>query len=68
MYRALKEDDRLKKIPVIIITGISDDFRKFISTRRQVPPPDGYPRKPFVVEEVLETVRRILGQDETTTH
>ena len=38
LYREIKEDPRWKKIPIIIITGISDDFQKFISTRRQVPP------------------------------
>ncbi|KKL83005.1 hypothetical protein LCGC14_1979080, partial [marine sediment metagenome] len=37
VYRALKEDDRRKQIPVIIITGISDEFKQFISSRRQVP-------------------------------
>jgi CheY-like chemotaxis protein len=42
VYRKLKEDEGLKSIPVIIITGVSDDFRQFISTRRQVPPPEGY--------------------------
>ena len=46
VYRRLKEDDQLKSVPVIIVTGISDDFKKFISSRRQVPPPEGYIQKP----------------------
>ncbi len=61
VYRALKEDDRLKKIPVIIITGISEDFKKFISTRRQVPPPEGYISKPVDFEQFLSMVRHLLG-------
>ena len=61
VYRKLKEDDRLKSIPVIIITGISEDFRKFISTRRQVPPPEGYLSKPVDVDQFLTMVRGLLG-------
>jgi CheY-like chemotaxis protein len=60
VYRKLKEDDQLKSIPVIIITGISDDFRKFISTRRQVPPPEGYISKPVDHEQFLTMVRTLL--------
>ena len=61
VYRRLKEDDQLKSIPVIIITGISDDFQKFISTRRQVPPPEGYISKPVDSEVLLKMVRQLLG-------
>jgi CheY-like chemotaxis protein len=61
VYRALKEDERLKSIPVIIITGISEDFKKFISTRRQVPPPEGYISKPVDFEQLLAMVRDLLG-------
>ena len=62
VYRALKENDQLKDVPVIIVTGISDDFKKFISSRRQVPPPEGYLSKPVNAEEFMEMVRRLLGQ------
>ena len=61
VYRKLKEDDRLKSIPVIIITGISDDFQRFISTRRQVPPPEGYITKPVDHEQFLKMVRDLLA-------
>ena len=61
VYRSLKEDDGLKSIPVIIITGVSDDFEKFISTRRQVPPPEGYISKPVDVEQLLSKVRELLA-------
>jgi CheY-like chemotaxis protein len=62
VYRAVKEDDRLKNIPVIITTGVSEDFKKFISTRRQVPPPEGYITKPVVVDEFLTMVRDLLAK------
>ena len=61
VYRKLKEDDKLKSIPVIIVTGISDDFKQFISTRRQVPPPEGYISKPVDPDEFLKMVRELLG-------
>ena len=61
VYRRLKEDDQLKSVPVIIITGISDDFKRFISTRRQVPPPEGYISKPVDVEQFMTMVRDLIG-------
>jgi CheY-like chemotaxis protein len=59
-YRDLRETEAWKTIPVIIITGISDDFRTFISSRKHVPPPDGYLAKPVDAAELLELVRRLL--------
>ncbi len=61
VYRKVKEDDGLKSIPVIIITGVSNEFEKFISTRRQVPPPEGYISKPVEHEELLKMVRGLLN-------
>ncbi|MHC4860685.1 MAG: response regulator [Planctomycetota bacterium] len=61
VYRKLKEDESLRDIPVIIVTGISSDFKKFISSRRQVPPPEGYVSKPVDHEEFLKTVGELLG-------
>ena len=58
--RRLKEDDQLQGIPVIIVTGISDDFKKFISTRRQVPPPEGCISKPVNHEQFLKMVNDLL--------
>ena len=52
VFRKLKETDEYKDIPVIIITGVSDDFKQFISTRRQVPPPEGYLAKPVEPEQL----------------
>ena len=60
-YRVMKEDPALKRIPVIIVTGISHDFKQFISTRPQVPPPEGYLEKPVKPEDLLAEVKRLLG-------
>ena len=61
VYRRLKEDDQLKAIPVIVVTGISGDFKKFISSRRQVPPPEGYISKPVDHEQFLKMVKGLLA-------
>jgi DNA-binding response OmpR family regulator len=60
VYRRLREDDTLRHIPVIIITGVSDEFRTFISTRRHVPPPDEYIPKPVDHQQFLEAVKKLL--------
>jgi CheY-like chemotaxis protein len=61
VYRKLRETEAYKNIPVIIITGVSDDFKQFISTRRQVPPPEGYLSKPIEPEQLLEKVAELLA-------
>ena len=61
VYRKLKESDELKGIPVIIVTGVSGEFEKFISTRRQVPPPEGYISKPVDHEQFLKMVAELIG-------
>jgi CheY-like chemotaxis protein len=60
-YRKLKEDESLKGIPVIMATGVTPDFKQFISSRSQVPPPDGYLEKPIKPAELIQEVRRLLG-------
>ncbi len=60
LYRELKSDERWKSIPVIIVTGISDDFKDFISSRRQIPPPEGYLSKPINPEEFISLAKKLL--------
>ena len=64
VYRFVKENDQYKNIPVIIITGVSSDFRRFISTRRKVPAPEGYIAKPVDHKELVELVRTLLEKKE----
>ena len=59
-YRDLKNDNRLKKIPIVIVTGVSEDFKKFISSRHQVPAPEGFFSKPIDQEEILKTISSII--------
>jgi CheY-like chemotaxis protein len=61
VYRGIRESDAYRDIPVIIITGVSDDFKQFISTRRHVPPPQGYLSKPVEPQDLLGKVRELLA-------
>ncbi len=60
-YRKLKEDAKLKSIPVVIVTGVAHEFKKFISTRDQVPPPEGYLEKPVEPADLIAAVKKLLG-------
>jgi CheY-like chemotaxis protein len=58
-YRTLRESEEWKSIPIIIITGVSDDFKKFISTRKEIPPPDGYISKPVNENDLLSLAHKL---------
>ena len=64
-YRTIKSRLDLSTIPVIFVTGVtgpggSRDTEHFYSTRRQVPPPDGFIAKPIDPQEVLEMARKLV--------
>ena len=59
-YRDIKGDDDLKSIPVVMVTGVMKEFERFISSRKQVPPPDGYISKPVDKDELLATIAKLL--------
>ena len=66
-YREVKEFPDTAKIPIIIVTGVTgwgrrpEDFEKFISSRKQVPPPEGFIAKPIEEDELLSKVKELLG-------
>jgi YesN/AraC family two-component response regulator len=53
--------ERVKASRPDLITLISADFEKFISTRRHVPPPEGYLSKPIDQEQMLSLVKEQIG-------
>ena len=66
MYHKLKTDDSLKKIPVIMFTGIS--LRSFLKSQKalekfdgQIPEPDVYLEKPVEPEELASAIRLKIG-------
>ena len=60
-YKQMRQSDEWKSIPIIIVTGISSDFERFISTRRQVPPPDGYVTKPIDQQRLLDLASKLTS-------
>ena len=66
-YRNLKGDSTLSKTPVIVVTAVSyygkdsEPFRRFLNTRRQVPPPEGFIPKPIDQEAFLKAVSDVFS-------
>ena len=60
-YREIKAHERWKTIPIIIVTGVSEDMRKFLSSRHQIPPPEGYLSKPVNREEILALIQKLTA-------
>ena len=63
LYCELKENKRLSKIPVVMVTGIEKGFKKYINSGKGLPPPNGYISKPFNVDELLAVVSDILNKN-----
>jgi len=65
-YRELRSDPELADTKVLVVTGVtghggrSEDFERFLSTRKQVPPPDGFLPKPVTPTDVTEAVAKLL--------
>lgn len=66
-YKEFKTDSELAAIPVVIVTAVTGyggdpyAYKKFISGRHLVPPPEGFFPKPIDREEFLETVEGLLA-------
>ena len=63
IYCELKEDPHLSSIPVVMITGIQQNFEFYIRSQKKLPPPDGFLSKPFAVQELLKMVARLLSKE-----
>jgi DNA-binding response OmpR family regulator len=61
MLRSLQENPETAGIPVVILTGVSHEFKRFIETRKQVRPPAGYFEKPPDREQLLAKINEILA-------
>lgn len=66
MYGELKRDDRLREIPVIILSAISRrtfyHYLKMLSIRLGdlIPEPDAYMEKPPEAEEIVATIKELI--------
>lgn len=66
-YREIRSNPTPAAIPIVVVTGVTglggnpEEFHKFLSTRKDVPPPDGFVSKPIDQEKFLETIRLLLA-------
>ncbi len=58
--RDLQNNEVTKNIPVIIVTGVSTDIKRFIESRKQVHPPEGFFEKPIDRDELLKRIKELL--------
>jgi CheY-like chemotaxis protein len=58
--RDLQNNEVTKNIPVIIVTGVSADIKRFIESRKQVHPPEGFFEKPIDRDKLLKKVKELL--------
>ena len=61
MFRNLQEDAQTAMIPVIVLTGITHEFKRFIENRRHLRPPAGYFDKPPDREQLLAKVSDLVA-------
>jgi CheY-like chemotaxis protein len=71
VYRELRSDDALRKIPVIIVSGYSreeeflaGEFQRLVGGE-DVPVPEGYVEKPVRMDELIRMVGRLLEDGES---
>ena len=66
-YRELKAAPELAAIPVVVVSAVTgyggkpEDFQKFMSTRKHLPPPDGFVPKPIDRDELLKVIKDRLS-------
>jgi DNA-binding response OmpR family regulator len=65
MYRKLQDAKETASIPVIIITGVSPDFERFISSRKLIGPPSAFFEKPVDKDKLLDKIRELIGTAST---
>jgi DNA-binding response OmpR family regulator len=58
VFRDLRSDPKLSRVPVYIITGVNE-FRQLVYSRSSLPP-EGYMEKPIDPEALLRDIETIL--------
>jgi two-component system, OmpR family, response regulator VicR len=61
VYRLIREDETLKKIPVIIVTARNSSFEEIIARERAGV--DDYITKPFVPNDLRKSLSKVLKWD-----
>ncbi|UCC81300.1 MAG: response regulator [Candidatus Zixiibacteriota bacterium] len=59
--RNLQESNETSNIPIIIITGVSVDLKRFIERNKKLKFPEAFLEKPIDKDELLSTTARLIG-------
>ncbi|HSO26592.1 MAG TPA: response regulator [Anaerolineales bacterium] len=62
VYQQMKADDRTRQIPVIVITAKAQSIDKVLGLH--IAKVDDYISKPFSPKELLQSVEKVIHQDE----
>jgi CheY-like chemotaxis protein len=66
LFQDIKKDERLKHLPVVMLTGVSEKafahHLHMLNVRidESLPPPDAYMEKPLDPEKLVATIKRLL--------
>jgi CheY-like chemotaxis protein len=66
LFQDIKKDERLKHLPVIMLTGVSEKAFAHhlhmlnVRINESLPPPDAYMEKPLDPEKLVATIKRLL--------
>jgi DNA-binding response OmpR family regulator len=60
VFRDLQENSKTKKIPVIIITGVSEEFKRIIPYKKGAENKFDFFEKPINRDKLLTSIRNIL--------
>ena len=60
IYRRMKADQAMKSIPVIIVTAKAEGIDEVLA--KQVAKVDDYIKKPFSLQELLQSVERVTSR------
>jgi len=66
MFHELRRDESLKKIPVIVVTGIATEYQGFSNfkdflSKQKISAPEAYLEKPINEKEFISTLRQLLS-------
>ncbi len=59
--RNLQESNETSNIPIIIVTGVSVDLKRFIERNKKLRYPEAFLEKPIDKDELLGTVAKLIG-------
>ena len=61
LYRRIRKEPTLEKVPIVILTGLSQYKTFFAQDFEQIPHPEAFVEKPPKPEELLDLARRLTA-------